>query len=364
MNVQFALVVLSLAVSHANSMPMIRPSRRQILATAAVAYIGTPEVARADSMELSLNGPLVPGLSSPRLVSIGESAWSPPPLASELGNTRILAKELNPTQQMPFGDRELYYAPFLFGAWNVTATLKRKVYPYGTSFLPSKSLIEGSPRNRMEQVGDSTCYELHYFSTLANDFQNKLTVNLGLGVPKSKIIADRAFDAISISMAYKHFTPVQEVDWNPSKDPTHLSISFGAAPLAEDMRPLGKRRGEVYIVARQTETVSDTIFACSERSRSVILATGAVVVSDTEGITEYHKNDDNHITATSRIAVYLTPNPNSREGVLWQQVGGKAVAFFDYDIQMERILESFTLENGAKVEKACVKTPKDYMQCE
>ena len=34
----------------------------------------------------------------------------------------------------------------------------------------------------------------------------------------------------------------------------------------------------------------------------------------------------------------MTPNPNSREGLLWQSVGGKAVAFFDYDIDLRRKL--------------------------
>ena len=329
-----------------------------------MASIGMPSAARADSMYLSPNGPLVPGMSQPKLISTGEGDWSPPPLTSQLGTSRILAKELSPIQQMPFGNQELYYAPFLFGAWKVTATLKRKVYPYGTSFVPSKSLVEGSPRNRMEAVGNSTTYEVRFFSTLSNDLQNQIKVNLGSGVPKSRVIADRAFDAISVSAAYKQFTPVQEVQWDPTKDPTHLTLSFGAAPLTDDMRPLGPRRGEVYITSRQAETVSETIFACSERSRSVTLASGAVIVSETEGITEYHRRDDNHVDATSRIAVYLTPNPNSREGVLWQQVEGKAVAFFDYDIQMERILQDFVLDDGTKIKKACVATPKGYIQCD
>ena len=55
--------------------------------------------------------------------------------------------------------------PFLFGSWDVTTTLKRKTYPYGTQYLPSSSLYEGSPRNRMEIPGDSTSFELHYFSS-------------------------------------------------------------------------------------------------------------------------------------------------------------------------------------------------------
>ena len=68
------------------------------------------------------------------------------------------------------------------------------------------------------------------------------------------------------------------------------------------------------------------------------IGAGAVVVSDTETITEYRvQNSGDQIQAIQRIAVFLTPNPNSREGVLWQQVGGKAVAYFDYDVDMKKI---------------------------
>lgn len=93
------------------------------------------------------------------------------------------------------------------------------------------------------------------------------------------------------------------------------------------------------------------------------LAPGNVIVSDSEMITEFRKVDDDHVTAVSRISVYLTPNPNSREGVLWQQVQGKAVAFFDYQWDMTRVRESFTMNDGTTMERACVRTPRDIVQC-
>jgi hypothetical protein len=62
--------------------------------------------------------------------------------------------------------------------------------------------------------------------------------------------------------------------------------------------------------------------------------------------------------------VYLTPNPNSREGVLWQQVSGKAVAFYDYEFEMKRNLEEFRQsDTGETVFRPCVETPKDVIQC-
>lgn len=321
--------------------------------------------------------PLRPGGSARyQPVILGE--WNSdllPPISTQLGTSRILATELAPLPQTinPFADQELYYAPFLFGAWNVTATLQRKIYPYGVEYLPSKSLWKGSPRNRDEQVGNVCSYEVHYFSTLANTLKNQLSVNFGTGVPATQIIQDRAFNAVSVSTAYKQFTPVQSVEWDYRDNPGRVVLDFGSGLLTDDLRPLGPRRAEVFLTARQSESIGNDdgpcTFAAAERSRTVTLAPGAVVVSDTETVTEFHKVSDDFVTAVSRIAVYLSPNPNSREGVQWQQVGGKAVAFFDYQLSMRRILEEFTLNdddssNGATtIRRACVKTPRDVVQC-
>jgi hypothetical protein len=89
---------------------------------------------------------------------------------------------------------------------------------------------------------------------------------------------------------------------------------------------------------------------------------GNVVVSDTETITEFRLvkgSNGNRVKAVSRIAVYLTPNPNSREGILWQDVNGKAVAFYDYEIDMRRLIK--VDENGK--ESICVYTPYGARQC-
>jgi len=313
------------------------------------------------------SNPLVPG-SRIQYQPTGDGlSWSPPTLATKLAQSRIGAKELSPLNPKlsPFSDQEMYYPEWMFGSWNVTAVLKRKLYPYGVEVLPSRSLVEGSPRNRQEKVGeDGTSYEVHYYSTLADTVANQVTVNLGLGVPQSKIIADRAFSARSISRAYQQLTPVEEVEWDTRKDPTRVTLYFGAGPLANDMRPLGERRTEIYITARDSEqSFEDNVFCACERTRIVQLSPGNAAVSDTETTTEYTLVNPNTITAISRIAVYLTPNPNSREGVLWQKVGGKAVAFYDYEMEMKRNEEVFFGADGKELKKACVLTPKDVIQC-
>jgi hypothetical protein len=240
----------------------------------------------------------------------GWATNGPPQLLTELGMSRIgttsddssSSRSISPLQgsPSPFASRELYYPPSFVGDWNVTATLQQKIFPYGPDFVLSRSLVEGSPRNRGEQVGDSTSY-----------------------VARSPVIAD-------------------SIQWDSTKDPTRLS--FQRESVTADMRPVGPVKAEVYLTARKTEELLATttnedderIFASDERSRTVTLGTGSVTADDCEIITEFRRIDNDTIQAVSRFAVYLTPNPNSMEGVLWQQVNGKAVAFYDYEMLMER----------------------------
>jgi hypothetical protein len=313
--------------------------------TAALLY----RPASVNAIELpSSNSPLVPGgVALYRPQGIGSWPDSPSPV-TKLGASRLAASQLSPLQQPLFGETELYYAPFLFGAWNVTAKLQRKIYPYSVNYLPSSSLLEGSPRNREELVGNLCDYEVHYFST----------------TPASKIIQDRAFNAVSISKAYQQLTPVQEVLWDYRQAPDKVVLDFGSGLLTDDLRPLGPRRAEIFLNARATETGADGRSFCAvERARSVTVAARKVIVAETETTTEFRQVSDDEVTAVSRIAVYLSPNPNSREGVMWQQVGGKAVAFFDYKINLRRIKEEVILADGTSQTRACVPTPNDEVQC-
>jgi len=274
----------------------------------------------------------------------GWATNGPPRLFTDLGTSRIGAsseessssRSIGPLQQSisPLASRELYYPPSFVGEWNVKATLQQKIFPFGPDFVPSRSLVDGSPRCRNERVGDSTTYVIRYApaATSNND-----------GEPLA--IADRGYNLVSMSRSYQQLVPVipDSILWDPKKDPTR--VTFQTEAITADMRPVGPRKAEVYLTARKTEErASETtgageprsIFASAERSRTVTVGTGSVTADDLEVITEFRRIDDDTIRAVSRIAVYLTPNPNSMEGVLWQQVNGKAVAFYDYELEMER----------------------------
>jgi hypothetical protein len=333
-------------------------SRRSLLHEGCAIAALCPQFAVAATTEK----PLLPGGKAPRNIQINGEWNDMPLLQTKLAQSRIGQLDLSPLQQPLFGATELYCAPFLFGSWNTTATLKRKIYPFGLDYVPSNSLIEGSPRYREETMGDRCSYEVHYFSTIANTVANQATVNLGLGIPETKIIQDRSFNAMSLSAAYNQLSPVTDVAWDYRNDPTKVLLTLSS--LSADMRPLGPRRAEIFLQARQSESLSDELFCCAEKSRAVTIAGRDVVVSETETITEFRKVDRDHVSAISRIAVYLTPNPNSREGILWQQTEGKAIAFFDYELEMQRLKQDVPMTNGRTEQRACVKTPKDVIQCD
>lgn len=387
-----SIVLVTLASYYYQHAPAVQAfdlsTRRSFVDGASSLLTGAAAIVGMDPLPSPPTAPLRPGGTArynPQtiLAEHGDSRPGNGMIATKLGQSRILAKELSPLQQSPFNfDSELYYPPWMFGEWNVTASLFQKVYPYGTDYLPSKSLLEGSPRNRQEQPGDPPIrYQVRYFSTLASTLQNQFTVNLGTGVPAAQIIQDRAFNAVSISRAYQQLAPVAAVDWDYRNQPGRAVLRYDAGLLSPDLMPLGPRRTEIFWNARvgSDETVAASsssssgdataappvVFCCAERCRAVTLSSGSAVAADTETITEFRQTDDDpdHVSVISRIACYLTPNPNSKEGVLWQQVGGKAVAFFDYAMDMRRSKEEFVLPDGRIEERACVLTPRDVVQC-
>lgn len=206
-----------------------------------------------------------------------------------------------------------------------------------------------------------------------------------------------------MSQGYKQSAVIDNIDWDYRKDPTRITItsqlysttsqtsdvdgttsSSSVSSRNESRQLLGPQRSEVYLSTRQTEEVrpestgdgdmmsSPMSFAFAERSRTVTVGPGNVVADDQEVVTEYTLVDaesgGDTVRAISRVAVFLTPNPNSREGVLWQQIGGRAVAMYDYELILKRNRESFQVRNDVDgstqtITRPCVSTPKDVVQC-
>jgi hypothetical protein len=303
-----------------------------------------------------------------------------PPLSTNLAKSRIGAKELSPLliapRTSPFGPQEVYFPSWMFGSWNVTAVLKQQTtFPYGIStVVPSTSLFETPLHVRHETGNDSDVvhYTLQFYSTLADTLSNQVTVNLGLGVPESKIILNRGQAAKSMYTAFHHVFHqpqpllVQEVMWDSRQSPTHITLLYDTESRKEG-------RIDIDILARTVNQATNDngheVFCTSERARIVRRHEFAdnVIARDVEMTMEYTLQDDNHVSAISRIAIYCwTTTPNNRNSPRAQEksIGGKAIAFYDYEINMQRNLETFVDSiRGKTVERACVLTPKDVIQC-
>jgi len=85
-------------------------------------------------------------------------------------------------------------------------------------------------------------------------------------------------------------------------------------------------------------------FAFSEATRTVFLAQRRELssVTDAETICSFVRGGggdggDDVIMARQRVLRFLTPNPNSAEGVLWSEASGRAVASLEYELRLERI---------------------------
>tara|TARA_B100000768_G_scaffold172801_1_gene181412 strand:+ start:636 stop:962 length:327 start_codon:yes stop_codon:yes gene_type:complete len=83
-------------------------------------------------------------------------------------------------------------------------------------------------------------------------------------------------------------------------------------------------------------------FAFSEATRTVFLAQRREQssITDAETICSFARGGGGGgdvIMARQRVLRFLTPNPNSAEGVMWSEAGGRAVASLEYELRLERV---------------------------
>lgn len=82
------------------------------------------------------------------------------------------------------------------------------------------------------------------------------------------------------------------------------------------------------------------IFAFSEATRTIRLGERSASASDAETLNLFRRSETSQgeelILCRQRILRFLTPNPNSAEGVLWQEARGRAAGVLDYDLTLSR----------------------------
>ena len=81
----------------------------------------------------------------------------------------------------------------------------------------------------------------------------------------------------------------------------------------------------------------------SEATRTVYLAAQREKssITDAETICSFTRGGGGGggevVMARQRVLRFLTPNPNSAEGVMWSEAGGRAVASLEYELRLERL---------------------------
>ena len=105
----------------------------------------------------------------------------------------------------------------------------------------------------------------------------------------------------------------------------------------------GASRAEIYINWRKESKprADASVWAFAEATRTVFLAQQRSLdsITDAETLCRFERStaSPSTVAARQRVLRYLTPNPNSAEGVLWQEARGGAVAVLEYQLDLERV---------------------------
>lgn len=277
---------------------------------------------RAELLKTAILTPLL-------LTSCPPPAWctTNDPVLAELSN-RI--RDNVPTQQQAslgeslgsaFGGGKsdnLVFPPWLEGEWRITSDILGVAAPLGRKFLPPDlarvRLGSISPEDGVAPLQ----YDVRFFRRASDQ----------------AVVSDRERNLRAVQDASAGYARVASVVFDGSAT---LSVKY--SPFGKNGTFPGESRAEVYIQRRRqsTPTASAERFAFAEATRTVLLAQGrSVTISDAETINEFTRLDPDHIVARQRVLRFLTPNPNSAEGVLWQEARGRAVALLDYELRLER----------------------------
>lgn len=215
--------------------------------------------------------------------------------------------------------------PWMLGTWQVTSKAVGFSAPQGARFLPP-----GIEREADEQVGTSVQYELR-FVTVPDPNANGFT--LGQRKEREVVVADREANIRSVTNAFQGYDAIETVDYNPQKDARRVTATF--ARSLPDGRSLPPQRVEVYINHIETqECLNSEIrpsFYSSELFRQVFVGVQRVEVNDYEICMGFTLKEDGVVVARQRNIVYLQP-----QDAAYFDAGGRAVGYYDYDLEMTR----------------------------
>ena len=217
----------------------------------------------------------------------------------------------------PFGRSDnLIFPDWMEGEWTIRSNIRGVVAPLGRKYLPTDL-----QRVRLGAISEADGVPpLQY------------NVRFVRRTSDNSLVSDRENNLRSVQDASAGYARVQKVEFDGS---TSLKVTY--SPFGPNGTFPGESRAEVFIQRRrQSDRANADRFAFAESTRTVLLAQGrSVTISDAETLNVFHRRADG-IDCRQRVLRFLTPNPNSAEGVLWQEARGRAVALLDYELRLSR----------------------------
>eukprot|EP00747_Dinoflagellata_sp_TGD_P186820 gnl/TRDRNA2_/TRDRNA2_44140_c0_seq1.p1 gnl/TRDRNA2_/TRDRNA2_44140_c0~~gnl/TRDRNA2_/TRDRNA2_44140_c0_seq1.p1 ORF type:complete len:396 (+),score=17.21 gnl/TRDRNA2_/TRDRNA2_44140_c0_seq1:23-1210(+) len=219
------------------------------------------------------------------------------------------------------GDR-LTFPPWMEGRWEVTSNPVANTAPLGRRYLPKDV-------SKMK-LGDLTSASVPPLS-----YEVRFARRLSDGA----IVSDRAANLRAVQNAAAGFSRVATVSFDGE---SKVSVTY--SPTGRNGSFVGRSRAEVFINYRKQSAPRADLreFAFAEGTRTVLISQQQSLALDAETLCLFERAADDDagksvVHARQRVLRFLTPNPNSEEGVLWGEAGGRAVALLDYKLRLVRI---------------------------
>jgi hypothetical protein len=212
----------------------------------------------------------------------------------------------------------LVFPPWMEGTWALHSRPLATAAPLGRKFLPTDLV-----RMRLDSnIEEGSVAPLDY------------TVRFARRGSDGAVVSDRCANLRAVQNAAAGYARVEDVIFEQG---SQLKVKY--SPFGKDGAYPGQSRAEIYIQWRkQSAPRGEDEFAFAEATRSVLLAQQrSITLTDAETLCRFQRVSPTSVAARQRVLRFLTPNPNSAEGLLWQEAQGRAVAILDYELKLERI---------------------------
>ncbi|MEM6839407.1 MAG: DUF6816 family protein [Cyanobacteria bacterium P01_C01_bin.120] len=206
---------------------------------------------------------------------------------------------------------DLVYPDWLAGTWELTSTLVDLTAPLAPAIE-----TPGIAANQQLLHKPIIC-EVRFEPRLTSYTQSFL---LQPRLAQEEIVADRAFNGLSIAKAYLGDEAVQNVVVDPQNPNRQLTILNH------------QRRLESTITGRVTEQPSADDFSTIEMFQQVFRSSNQPYFNEVETTTAYHREANDYVTADQVTAVYLSPQDPD-----YFQALNQPVALYHYQLELAAI---------------------------